>query len=71
MEEWGLGIKQLIPLKQALLAKWNWRLANEEDKNWKAVVSLKYGTLDEGWTTNDTKKSHWIGVWKTSNHNGV
>lgn len=43
----GLGIHNLSTLNSALLGKWSWRFATEEDSTWRKLVVLKYGA-DEG-----------------------
>ena len=39
----GLGIRNLSRLNNALLGKWCWRFASEQDSLWKQVIVRKYG----------------------------
>ena len=39
----GLGVRKLSLLNKALLGKWCWRFAYENDLFWKQVVVGKYG----------------------------
>lgn len=52
--EQGLGIRGLIHLNQALLAKQNWRFAKEN-----TPFKRKYGIEGRGWTTKPVKKQSW------------
>ena len=42
----GLGIRSLLNFNKALLGKWNWRFAMEENSEWRNIISLKYGMQD-------------------------
>lgn len=64
-EEGALGMKQLVPFNQALLIKWNWRIANENYNYWKAVIRDKYGMKVEDWTTMVPAVSYGMGPWKS------
>ncbi|RVW20872.1 hypothetical protein CK203_109259 [Vitis vinifera] len=48
-ESGGLGIRKIDLLNKALLGKWIWRFAFEEDFFWRKVVGVKYGQLGFGW----------------------
>jgi len=41
----GLGIKDLPKFNEALLGKWGWDLANNQDQLWARILISKYG----GW----------------------
>ena len=43
LEEGGLGIKDVKIFNNALLAKWKWRLMNDERGKWKDIPVSKYG----------------------------
>ena len=60
----GLGIRKLDFLNQALLGKWIWRFAHENDNLWKKVISVKYGQEDFGRRTNEANRTFGVGVWK-------
>ncbi|KAH1211182.1 Brefeldin A-inhibited guanine nucleotide-exchange protein 1 [Glycine max] len=58
----GLGIKDLIKFNEALLGKWGWELANNQNQPWARILLSKYG----GWKDlisgrNNSIFSHW---WK-------
>ena len=41
-EKGGLGIHSLSIVNRALLGKWVWKFAEEENSIWKDVIKLKY-----------------------------
>ncbi|KAL5137892.1 putative ribonuclease H protein [Glycine soja] len=43
--KWELGIKDLSKFNEALLGKWGWDLANNQDQLWARILMSKYG----GW----------------------
>ncbi|RVW79726.1 hypothetical protein CK203_042340 [Vitis vinifera] len=45
----GLGIRSLAILNKALLGKWLWRFANENDPLWKQIIFRKDGTRVKFW----------------------
>ena len=45
----GLGIRGLLNLNKAILRKWNWRFAIEDNTLWKDIIRLKYGAEEGGW----------------------
>ena len=51
-------------MNKALLEKWTWRFAAEENAPWKTVIKLKYGTEVGGWFTNAPRGSYGVGLWK-------
>ena len=60
----GLGIRNLSRLNKALLGKWCWRFASEQDSLWKQVIVRKFGEEDGGWCSGDSRESHGVGLWK-------
>ncbi|RVX10222.1 LINE-1 reverse transcriptase-like [Vitis vinifera] len=60
----GLGIRKIDLLNKALLSKWIWRFAFEEDILWKKVIGVKYGQEGLGWRTNEARGAFGVGVWK-------
>ena len=48
-EKGGLGIRSLTTLNKALLGKWVWRFAVEDNPTWKNVITLKYHIEEGGW----------------------
>ncbi|RVW27006.1 putative ribonuclease H protein [Vitis vinifera] len=54
-ENGGLGIRKIDLLNKALLSKWIWRFAFEEDILWKKVIGVKYGQEGLGWRTNEAR----------------
>ncbi|RVW13005.1 LINE-1 retrotransposable element ORF2 protein [Vitis vinifera] len=60
----GLGIRKIDLLNKALLGKWIWRFAFEEDFFWKKVVGVKYGQLGFGWRTKEARGTFGVGVWR-------
>ena len=60
----GLGIHRLTNFNKALLGKWNWRFALEENSVWRNIISLKYGMEDGGWFSNTPRGSYEVGLWK-------
>ena len=63
-ENGGLGIWKIDLLNKALLSKWIWRFAFEEDILWKKVIWVKYGQEGLGWRTNEARGAFGVGVWK-------
>ncbi|RVW93098.1 hypothetical protein CK203_031459 [Vitis vinifera] len=63
-ENGGLGIQKIDLLNKALLSKWIWRFAFEEDILWKKAIGVKYGQEGLGWRTNEARGAFGVGVWK-------
>ena len=63
-ESGGLGIRKIDLLNKALLGKWIWRFAIEEDSFWRKVVGVKYGRLGFGWRTKEARGTFGVGVWR-------
>ncbi|KAJ9693622.1 hypothetical protein PVL29_009537 [Vitis rotundifolia] len=60
----GLGIRNLAIFNKALLGKWLWRFANENDSLWKQIISSKYDLQDGGWCSKGIRDRYGMGVWK-------
>ncbi|RVW50850.1 hypothetical protein CK203_101810 [Vitis vinifera] len=60
----GLGIKNLSRLNKALLGKWHWRFASEQDSLWKQVIVGKYGEEKGGCCSNASREGYGMGLWK-------
>ena len=60
----GLGIHNLTIFNKALLGKWLWRFANENESLWKQIISSKYDLQDGGWCSKGVRDCYGVGVWK-------
>ncbi|RVX05699.1 LINE-1 reverse transcriptase-like [Vitis vinifera] len=60
----GLGVKSLSLLNKTLLAKWNWRFANEREVSWNQVIRGKYREARGGWCSREVREAHGLGLWK-------
>ena len=58
----GLGVKRLSILNKALLAKWNWRFANEREALWNQVIRGKYGEDRRGRCSQEVREAHGVGL---------
>ena len=47
----GLEVRDLSILNRALLCKWIWRFANENNALWRNVICWKFGEERGGWVT--------------------
>ena len=63
-EKGGLGICSLSTMNRALLRKWLWRFAMEEDSPWNIIIRLKYDTKVGGWFTKNPRGSGGVGLWR-------
>ena len=63
-ENGGLGIRSLYVVNRALLGKWVWRFAKEEESIWKEIIRLKYQVEDGGWFTKIPRENFGVGLWK-------
>jgi hypothetical protein len=48
-EAGGLRVRNLIQFNCALLGKWLWKFANEEEAWWRKLVEVKYNIMRGGW----------------------
>ncbi|KAL5154112.1 putative ribonuclease H protein [Glycine soja] len=46
-EEGGLGIKEISKFNEALLGKWIWDLASDQQQLWARIIKSKYGGWEE------------------------
>ncbi|RVX20225.1 Transposon TX1 uncharacterized 149 kDa protein [Vitis vinifera] len=60
----GLGIRSLATFNKALLGKWLWRFANENEPLWKQIILSKYDLQEGGWCSKDARNRYGVGVWK-------
>ena len=60
-EEGGLGVKDIRTFNCALLAKWKWRMLNEEKGKWKEILVSKYDREGAGHEVSNNHYSWW---WK-------
>ena len=58
----GLGIRNLAIFNKALLGKWLWRFANENESLWKQIISSKYDLQDGGWCSKGVRDHYGVGV---------
>ena len=49
---------------KALLGKWLWHFALEQDRLWRRVIVAKYGVDWGNWWTGRVSCSHGWGLWK-------
>ncbi|RVW35151.1 BTB/POZ and MATH domain-containing protein 4 [Vitis vinifera] len=63
-EKGGLGIRKIDSLNKALLGKWVWRFAVENDNLWRLMIGVKYGQEEFGWRTKEARGTYGVGVWK-------
>ena len=55
----GLGIRRTIPFNQALMGKWLWRFATENNAFWRQVIASKYGVEKGDWCTKEGRGGAW------------
>ncbi|RVW16810.1 putative ribonuclease H protein [Vitis vinifera] len=60
----GLGIRSLATFNKALLGKWLWRFANENELLWKQIILSKYDLQEGGWCSKNARNRYGVGVWK-------
>ncbi|CAJ2647958.1 unnamed protein product [Trifolium pratense] len=68
----GLGVRDIRAVNISLLAKWRWRLLEDDNAMWKEVLKSKYGELVPGMVTvgEDCKpwfsSTWWKDIWSIS-----
>ena len=60
----GLGIQNLTVFKKALLGKWLWRYAIENESSWRRVIDSKYGSMWGGWCSHRVTQAYGVSLWK-------
>ena len=60
----GIGLKSLSKLNKALLCKWSWRFANDQNALWRKVICCKFGESIGGWHTRDLRGGYRTSLWK-------
>lgn len=50
--------------EQGLTGKVLWHFGEEEDKPWKVVIEVKYGSRDLGWNIRESSDSYKTCLWK-------
>ncbi|KAL4179332.1 hypothetical protein AMTRI_Chr13g86770 [Amborella trichopoda] len=61
----GLGIRDIRKQNWALLRKWWWRLADNENQLWTQVIRSKYKISSQKWLPKTDSYSTRSGIWKT------
>ncbi|RVW22717.1 hypothetical protein CK203_103828 [Vitis vinifera] len=51
---------------KALLGKWLWRFANENEPLWKQIILSKYDLQEGGWCSKDARNQYGVGVGRPS-----
>ena len=59
-----MGIRNLSTSNKALLGKWDWIFAVEENSIWRNAIRLKYQTKEGGWFVKALRGSYGVGLWK-------
>ena len=60
----GIGLKSFSKLNKALLCKWSWRFANDQNALWRKAIYCKFGESTGGWHTRDLKGGYGTSLWK-------
>ena len=60
----NLGVRGLYKLNKALLGKWNWQFANERNSLWRETIRRKFGEMQGGWCSGESRNNFGIGLWK-------
>ena len=63
-EKGGIGLKSLSKLNKALLCKWSWRFANDQNALWRKAICCKFGESIGGWHTRDLRGGYGTSLWK-------
>jgi hypothetical protein len=49
---------------RALLRKWLWHYVHEREAWWRVLVDSKFGSLWDGWCSNESLGSYGVALWK-------
>ena len=60
----GIGLKSLSKLNKALLCKWSWRFANDQNALWRKAICCKFGESTGGWHTRGIRGGYETSLWK-------
>ena len=60
----GVGLKSFSKLNKALLCKWSWRFANDQNALWRKAICCKFGESIRGWHTCDLRGGYGTSLWK-------
>ena len=60
----GIGLKSLSKLNKALLCKWSWRFANDQNALWRKTIYCKFGESIGGWHSRDLRGGYGTSLWK-------
>ena len=60
----GIGLKSLSKLNKALLCKWSWRFANDQNALCRKAICCKFGESIGGWHTRDLRGGYGTSLWK-------
>jgi hypothetical protein len=63
MKPGGLGVRNLIQFNRAMLGKWLWRYAMENEGLWRLVIETKYDNLRRGWYSKEVIGLFGVDVW--------
>jgi hypothetical protein len=60
----GLGIRNIHKFNRALLGKWLWRYATENEALWYKIIKDKYEDQPGGWCSKEVTGPFGVGLWK-------
>ncbi|CAL1352801.1 unnamed protein product [Linum trigynum] len=64
-KKWGgLGIKDLELQNKALICKWLWRFAREQDNWWRELIQIKFAIGATSWKSGGIQGAVRISLWK-------
>ena len=63
----GLDIRSLVLMNKALLSKWAWRFAKEDNSTWEIFINLKYRAKEGGWFSRTPRGNARTSLWKGIN----
>lgn len=66
---YGINLMKILvlesfPFSKALLGKWLWRFASENESLWKRIIVRKYGEEERGWYTRESRDGYRVGLQK-------
>ena len=60
----GIGLKSFSKLNKALLCKWSWKFANDQNALWRKTICCIFGEAIGGWHTTDLRGGYGTSLWK-------